>query len=202
MLELNGTLIHQEDKYRCAWASHPLMQVYHDEEWGVPVHEDRKHFEFLVLDAFQAGLSWLTILKKRENFRKAFAGFDYIKVAAYDEQKVADLMRDEGIIRNGLKIRSAVTNARAFLKIIEEFGSFDAYIWGFVNGSPIMNHWQNLKEIPARSPESDRMSKDLKKRGFRFVGSTICYAYMQAAGLVNDHETGCFRYENLSPPSV
>lgn len=174
------------------------MQEYHDLEWGVPVHDDRKHFEFLVLDAFQAGLSWSTVLKKRENFRKAFDDFDYVRISKYDAGKVQKLLNDEGIIRNRAKIGATIGNARAFLEVQEEFGSFDRYIWSFVDHHPIVNHWESLSQLPASTGISDRMSKDLKKRGFKFVGSTICYAYMQAAGLVNDHLVECFRHEELS----
>jgi DNA-3-methyladenine glycosylase I len=180
---------------RCSWAeSHPLLQIYHDTEWGVPVHNDQKHFEFLVLDAFQAGLSWLTILKKRENLRKAFSDFDFRKVVKYTDADIAKLLNDEGIIRNRLKIEATINNAKQFIEIIDAFGSFDKFIWSFTNGKTIVNNWNNLKEIPAKTEISDKMSKALLKRGFKFVGSTICYAYMQAAGIVNDHETGCFRY--------
>ncbi len=179
---------------RCAWAQHPLAIEYHDREWGVPVHDDGKLFEFLVLDAFQAGLSWLTILKKRERFRQVFDGFDPVKIAGYGEEKIRELLQDPGIIRNRLKIKGTVQNARAFLQLAGKHGGFDSYIWGFVGGRPIVNRFASLKEIPATSPESDRMSKALKKEGFTFVGSTICYAFMQAAGLVNDHEISCFRY--------
>jgi DNA-3-methyladenine glycosylase I len=170
-----------------------LMNRYHDREWGVPVHDDRRHFEFLVLDAFQAGLSWRTILHKRENFRKAFAGFDPRRVARYGAREVARLLKDAGIVRNRQKILSAIANARAFLQVQKEFGSFDRYIWKFTGGRTLKNGWRRLKDLPARTPESDAMSRDLKKRGFSFVGSTICYAYMQAAGLVNDHLVGCPR---------
>ena len=184
---------------RCPWpANHPLSIVYHDEEWGVPVHNDQKHFEFLLLDAFQAGLSWNTILNKRENFRLSFDAFDFIKIASYDEKKIQELIVDSGIIRNQMKIRAAISNAIAFIKIREEFGSFDSYIWRFVNHKPITNHFAVLKEVPAKTDESDAMSKDLQKRGFKFVGSTICYAYMQAAGMVNDHMVTCFRYHPLA----
>ncbi|QHW34067.1 DNA-3-methyladenine glycosylase I [Paenibacillus rhizovicinus] len=176
---------------RCAWVNEdPLYIDYHDDEWGVPVHEDRKLFELLVLEGAQAGLSWYTVLKKRENYRKAFDGFDPSLIARYDEDKVAELMNDAGIIRNGLKIRSAIVNARCILQVCEEFGSFDAYIWRFVGGEPIRNDWRK-GEVPATTPQSDAMSKDLKKRGFKFVGSTICYAYMQASGMVNDHAQDC-----------
>jgi len=183
---------------RCAWpGNEPYNITYHDDEWGVPVHNDQKLFEFLVLDAFQAGLSWLTILKKRENFRKAFNNFDYKTVAGYSEAKIQELMQNEGIIRNQMKIRAAVTNAKALMEIQKEFGSFDNYIWGFVNQKTIKNKHTYYKDIPATSKESDAMSKDLKKKGFKFVGSTICYAFMQAAGMINDHEVTCFRYNQI-----
>jgi len=185
------------EKVRCGWAFKPLDMEYHDKEWGVPVHNDRKLFEFLVLDAFQAGLSWSTILNKRENFRKAFDQFDYNKIEKYDQKKIDELLNDEGIIRNKLKINAAVINAKAFIKVQEEFGSFDKYIWSFTQGKTKINSWKELKEIPATSTESDAMSKDLKKRGFKFVGSTICYAFMQAAGIVNDHLVTCFRYKEV-----
>jgi DNA-3-methyladenine glycosylase I len=184
---------------RCNWSvSDPLYIKYHDKEWGVPVHNDRKLFEMIILDGAQAGLSWLTILKKRKNYRKAFDNFDVKKVANYDKSKVAQLLKNDGIVRNKLKIESAVTNAKAFLKVKTEFGTFDKYIWQFVNGKTIINSWKALKEIPAFTKESDAMSKDLKSRGFKFVGSTICYAFMQAAGLVNDHTIDCFRYKELT----
>ena len=187
-------------KTRCEWAgTDPLYVAYHDEEWGVPVHDDRTLFEFLILEGAQAGLSWSTILNKRENYRKAFDNFYPAKVARYDARKVARLLADPGIVRNRLKIHAAIQNARAFLEIQREFGSFDAYIWQFVGGQPRLNRWKTLKEIPAHTAESDAMSKDLKKRGFSFVGSTICYAFMQAVGLVNDHVVGCFRYRELRP---
>lgn len=180
---------------RCGWTlNHPIMTEYHDTEWGNPLHDDRSWFEFIVLDAFQAGLSWLTVLKKRENFRLAFDQFDYEKIACYDETKLAGLMQDEGIIRNRLKIAGTVTNAKAFIKIREEFGSFNNYIWGYTNGEVIINHFTSLKEIPARTELSDSISRDMKKRGFTFVGSTIVYAFLQAAGMVNDHLTVCFRH--------
>jgi len=183
---------------RCEWTKdNAYNNVYHDEEWGVPVHDDRKLFEFLVLDAFQAGLSWLTILKKRENFRKAFDDFDALKIAKYDEKKIQSLMKDEGIIRNKLKIAATIDNAASFLQIVKQFGSFDKYIWQFTDYKTIQNKWTSMKEIPATSKESDAMSIDLKKRGFRFVGSTICYAFMQAAGMINDHTVNCFRYKQL-----
>ncbi|MCK5171213.1 MAG: DNA-3-methyladenine glycosylase I [Bacteroidales bacterium] len=184
-------------KYRCAWAKKPLDIEYHDNEWGVPVHDDQKLFEFIVLDGFQAGLSWSIILKKRENFRKAFDNFDYLKIAKYNQSKIDELLQDEGIIRNKLKINGTVKNAEAFIKIRQEFGSFDKYIWSFTRGKTKINKWKELKEIPSTSDESDAMSKDLKKRGFTFVGSTICYAFMQAAGMINDHEINCFRYKEI-----
>ena len=187
-------------KTRCDWAGKdPIYIAYHDREWGVPVHDDRLLFEFLVLEGAQAGLSWLTILKKRENFRHAFAGFEPAKVARFDRRKVARLLEDAGIIRNRLKIESAITNARAFLKVQREFGSFDAYQWAFVGGKPRRNRWRRIEEVPAHTPESDALSRDLRERGFRFVGSTICYAHMQAVGMVNDHLTGCFRYRAIRP---
>lgn len=183
---------------RCAWPlKNPLMIDYHDKEWGAPLHDDRKLFEFMVLDAFQAGLSWNTIINKRKNFEKAFDNFVPEKVARYTEKKIQKLLNDEGIIRNNLKIRSTVNNAKMFLKIKKEFGTFDKYIWQFTGGKTIQNNLKTLKEIQASSKESDEMSKDLKKRGFSFVGTTICYAFMQAAGMVNDHITTCFRYKEL-----
>ena len=180
---------------RCAWAEEvgDFYRDYHDREWGVPVHDDRKHFEFLILEGAQAGLSWATILKRREGYRKAFAGFDPAKVARFDERKVQALLKDPGIIRNRLKVRAAVGNAAAFLVVQKEFGSFDAYVWRFVGGKPIVNRRKTMKDIPATSPESDALSRDLKGRGFRFVGSTILYAHMQAVGMVNGHVVGCFR---------
>jgi DNA-3-methyladenine glycosylase I len=181
---------------RCSWPSSDKDIAYHDREWGVPVHDDRVLFEFLILEGAQAGLSWSTILNKRENYRRAFARFDPKKVARFGAPQKNKLMQDAGIVRNRLKIDSAVTNARAFLAVQEEFGSFDRYIWGFVGGKPIRNARKG-KDIPARTPESDAMSKDLRKRGFRFVGSTICYAFMQAVGMVNDHLTTCYRYREL-----
>ncbi|HQE33441.1 DNA-3-methyladenine glycosylase I [Flavobacterium alvei] len=178
---------------RCSWClSSDLYKKYHDEEWGVPVYEDQKLFEFLLLETFQAGLSWITILNKRENFRKAFDDFDYIKIANYSEAKIQELLLDAGIIRNKLKVYSAVSNAQAFIKIQEEFGSFSKYIWGFVDGKPIDNHRKSLKEVQAATPLSDTISKDLKKRGFKFVGSTVVYAHMQATGMVNDHVEDCW----------
>lgn len=183
-------------KKRCNWAenSFEAYEKYHDEEWGVPVHEDRVHFEFLILEGAQAGLSWATILKRREGYRAAFADFDPEIVARFDEQKVEELLLDNGIIRNRLKVQGAVINAKKFLEVQQEFGSFDKYIWGFVGGEPIVNARKNMSDVPATSPESDALSKDLKKRGFKFVGSTIMYAHMQACGLVNDHTVDCFRY--------
>jgi DNA-3-methyladenine glycosylase I len=182
---------------RCAWATNELSIRYHDEEWGVPAHDDRRLFEFIVLEGAQAGLSWDTILKKRENYRAAFDGFDPKRVARYDRRKIQSLLRDPGIVRNRLKIASVVQNAKAFLKVQEEFGSFDRYIWQFVGGRPRRNSRRSLKQVPARTEESDAMSKDQKKRGFTFVGSTICYAFMQAVGMVNDHLVDCFRYRQL-----
>jgi len=186
----------ERSKTRCGWGlSDPLYILYHDEEWGVPVHDDRRLFEFLILEGAQAGLSWLTVLRKRENYRKAFDQFDPAKMARYNEARIARLLTNDGIIRNRLKINAAVQNASAFLKVRKEFGTFDAYIWQFVGGRPIKNHWRALNEIPAKTVESDAMSKDLIRRGFKFVGSTICYAFMQACGLVNDHIVSCFRYK-------
>jgi DNA-3-methyladenine glycosylase I len=182
---------------RCGWANNELAIRYHDEEWGVPVHDDRRWFEFLILEGAQAGLSWDTILRKREAYRRAFSDFDPGAVAGFDNARMESLLADSGIVRNRLKVTSAVNNARAFLVLQEEFGSFDAYVWKFVDGRPIRNTWRILDEIPARTPLSDAVSKDLKKRGFRFVGSTICYALMQATGLVNDHLTGCFRHREV-----
>jgi len=182
----------------CDWPSgRPLDIQYHDNEWGVPLHDDQKLFEFLVLDAFQAGLSWATILKKRENFRQAFDGFDPEIISQYSEKKVEELMNNPGIIRNQLKIRSTITNAQHFLAAQKEFGTFDRYIWQFTGHQTIVNHWISHKEIPVSTPESDAMSKDLKKRGFKFVGTTICYAFMQAAGMVNDHLKKCFRHQEV-----
>jgi DNA-3-methyladenine glycosylase I len=181
---------------RCAWASaHPLMEAYHDQEWGVPVHDDRRHFEFLVLETMQAGLSWLIVLKKREALRQAFSGFNPEKVASYTKKQIAQLAQNEKIIRNRTKIESAVSNAQRFLEVAEAFGSFDAYCWRFVDGKPKQNDWKHTKEIPCTSPESDRWSRDLKKRGFVFVGPTIIYAHMQAVGMVNDHLVDCFRHK-------
>lgn len=186
-----------KEVYRCPWVNtDPLMIRYHDEDWGVPVHDDRKLFEFLVLDAFQAGLSWSCIIKKRENFRRAFDNFDPTKIALYKDAKVAALLMDAGIIRNKSKINATITNARLFLEVQKEYGSFDRYIWQFTGGTTLQPHRKELKDIPATSPESDAMSAALKKLGFKFVGSTICYAFMQAAGMVNDHIEECFVYKN------
>ncbi len=186
------------EKNRCPWANtDPLYIAYHDEEWGVPLHDDRKLFEFIVLEGAQAGLSWITILRKRENYRHLFDGFDPEKIARYDERKISGLLTDSGIIRNRRKVESAVKNARAFLEIQEKSGSFDRYIWQFTDGKTICNAWQDIAAIPAQTSESEAMSRDMKKRGFSFVGPTICYAFMQATGMVNDHLTGCFRYEEI-----
>ncbi|CUS02389.2 3-methyl-adenine DNA glycosylase I, constitutive [Candidatus Promineifilum breve] len=186
------------ERLRCPWAgTDPDYVAYHDEEWGVPVHDDRTHFEFLILEGAQAGLSWSTILKKRANYRRAFDHFDPATVAAYDEAKIEQLLADAGIIRNRLKVTAAVRNAREFLKVQAEFGSFDAYIWSFVGGRPIVNAWESLRQLPAETAESRTLSKDLKGRGFSFVGPTIMYAHMQAIGLVNDHLVSCFRYHEL-----
>lgn len=186
-------------KTRCPWSGTEDIYVrYHDDEWGVPVHDDRKLFEFVLLEGAQAGLSWLTILKRREGYRKAFAGFDPAKVARFDAKKQAALLQDAGIIRNRAKVESAVKNARAFLALQEEFGSFDAYQWRFVDGQPVQNAWKEQKQVPATSPVSDAMSKDMKKRGFSFVGSTILYAHMQAVGMVNDHLVSCFRHREVA----
>jgi DNA-3-methyladenine glycosylase I len=182
---------------RCPWATNDLSIRYHDEEWGLPTHDGTTLFEFLVLEGAQAGLSWDTILKKRANYRTAFDHFDPKKIARYDRRKIQSLMNNAGIIRNRLKIASTIQNAKAFLKVQDEFGSFDAYIWQFTDGSPIVNSRRSMNQVPARTPESDTMSKDLKKRGFSFVGTTICYAFMQAVGMVNDHLTTCFRYDQL-----
>ena len=188
-----------DEKCRCSWPGDmPLYVDYHDNEWGRPTHDDRELFELLVLEGAQAGLSWITILKKREAYREAFDGFDPAKVALYDEAKVEELMQNAGIVRNRLKINAAITNAKLFLDVVEEFGSFDAFLWGYVDGSPIVNRWCSEDEIPASTPLSDRISKDLKKRGFKFVGSTIVYAYMQSIGMVNDHVTGCFVHRELA----
>lgn len=184
-------------KQRCFWVTDDkLYQDYHDNEWGIPVYDDETLFEFLLLETFQAGLSWVTILNKRENFRKAFDNFDYQKIATYSESKYNTLLQDKGIIRNKLKIRSAITNAQLFMEIQKEFGSFSKYFWGFVNNTSIVNKFKNRLEVPANTPLSDQISKDLKKRGFKFVGSTVVYAFMQATGLVNDHTKNCFKYPN------
>lgn len=182
---------------RCEWArdTYPAYEKYHDEEWGVPVHDDRVHFEFLILESAQAGLSWSTVLNKREGYRKAFANFDVQKVAGFDVKKIESLIQNPEIIRNRLKINAAVNNAQCFIKVQEEFGSFDSYIWSFVNNQTIVGNWQSMKEVPATTPESDALSKDLKKRGFKFVGSTIVYAHMQATGLFNDHTVDCFCFK-------
>ena len=182
---------------RCLWPTDDLYLRYHDTEWGVPLHDDRKLFEFLVLEGAQAGLSWHTVLRKRENYRAAFDGFDPEKVARYRPAGITRLLSNAGLIRNRMKIESAIRNAKAFLKVQEEFGSFDAYIWRFVDGRTIVNHWKTMKEVPARTPVSDAMSRDLRQRGFNFVGSTICYAHMQATGMVNDHLVSCFRHRQL-----
>lgn len=185
-------------KNRCGWCvGDALYEAYHDEEWGVPVYDDDTLFEFLILETFQAGLSWITVLKKRENFRKAFDNFDYKKIAKYDASKVEDLLQNVGIIRNKLKVKATISNAQAFMKTQEEFGSFSKYIWGFVDGKPIKNKINNYKDAPANTALSDAISKDLKKRGFKFVGSTVIYAQMQATGMVNDHEVSCFRYNEV-----
>ncbi len=187
-----------DDVIRCAWAgTDPLYRRYHDREWGVPVHNDRKLFEFLVLEGAQAGLSWITILRKRAAYRRAFHGFDYNQVARYTERDVRRLLGDAGIVRNQLKIRSAIRNAKAFLEVRREFGTFDRYMWGFVGGAPVRNRRRSMKDLPARTEVSDAMSADLKARGFNFVGSTIMYAHMQAVGMVNDHAVSCFRYREL-----
>ena len=185
---------------RCAWCENTFDDYikYHDEEWGVPVHDDRQHFEFLILEGAQAGLSWATILKRRTGYRVAFADFDPKEVATYTQEKVEGLLLDPGIIRNRVKVQGAVTNAQCFIQVLEEFGSFDAYIWQFVGNKPIVNHRTSMSQVPATSKESDALSKDLKKRGFKFVGSTIMYAHMQACGLVNDHTTDCFRFDELT----
>lgn len=186
------------EKVRCSWCgTDPLYVKYHDEEWGVPVRDDKTLFEFLLLETFQAGLSWITILRKRENFRKAFDDFDYKKIANYKQPKIDSLLQNEGIIRNKLKVQSAVTNAQNFIEIQQEFGSFSSYIWGFVNGESIKNAYNSHSEIPANTELSDEISKDLKKRGFKFVGTTVVYAHLQATGMVNDHVTGCFRHSQV-----
>lgn len=183
---------------RCGWCvGDPLYEAYHDEEWGVPVFDDDTLFEFLILETFQAGLSWITVLRKRENFRKAFDDFDYKKIAKYQQPQIDALLQDAGIIRNKLKVKATITNAQAFMKIQDEFGSFSKYIWDFVDGKPIKNSVKHYKEAPGNTPLSDIISKDLKKRGFKFVGSTVVYAHMQATGMVNDHEVSCFRYQEI-----
>ncbi|MEM7007531.1 MAG: DNA-3-methyladenine glycosylase I [Thermodesulfobacteriota bacterium] len=190
--------MNRKTKKRCEWCgTEPIYVDYHDKEWGVPVHDDRLHFEMIILDGAQAGLSWITILKRRDSYREAFDNFDVEKVSKYSEKKIEKLLTNPGIIRNRLKVNSTVQNANAFLKIQDEFGSFDSYIWQFVGNNTIENKWKKMSEVPAKTAESDAMSKDLKKRGFSFVGSTICYAYMQAAGMVNDHTVSCYRYEEL-----
>lgn len=187
---------------RCAWCGNdPLYVSYHDDEWGVPVHDDRRLFEFIVLEGAQAGLSWLTILKKRENYRMAFDGFDAVRIAGYGPQEIARLLQDPGIVRNRLKIEAAIRNARGVLSIREEYGSLDTFLWRYVDGIPVQNTWKGMADLPAKTKESDRMSKDLKKRGFNFVGSTICYSLMQAVGMVNDHATDCFRYKEIAAHS-
>jgi len=186
------------NKARCAWAgSDALYQQYHDTEWGVPVHDDQRLFEFLILEGAQAGLSWITILRKRENYRAAFDDFDATRIARYDANKIESLLQNTGIVRNRLKVQAAIINAQKFLEIQESHGSFDAFVWQFVGGKPRNNHWRGLAEVPASTVESDAMSKMLKQRGFKFVGSTICYAFMQATGMVNDHTVNCFRYAKL-----
>lgn len=184
---------------RCAWAGNdPLYMAYHDQEWGVPVRDERMLFEFLILETFQAGLSWITILKKRKNFREAFDNFEYEKVAKYDDSKVEALMNNAGIVRNRFKINAAVSNAKAFMEVQKEFGTFEKYIWGFVDGKPIQNQCKTMADVPPNTSLSDKLSKDLKKRGFKFVGSTVVYAHMQATGMVNDHATDCFRYDEVA----
>ncbi len=187
------------EKQRCGWClGDSLYEQYHDEEWGVPVYDDHTLFEFLILETFQAGLSWITVLRKRENFREAFDNFDHKKIANYGDDKVEALLRDAGIIRNRLKVKATISNAQSFIKVQEEFGSFSAYIWGFVNGKPLINAFKDYRDAPANTPLSDTISRDLKKRGFKFVGTTVVYAHMQATGMVNDHEVGCFRYDEVS----
>jgi DNA-3-methyladenine glycosylase I len=191
----------RREKKRCEWSQavvDPSYLIYHDEEWGVPIHDDRKHFEFLILEGAQAGLSWWAVLRKREGYRKAFADFDPTKVARFTEKRVAKLLENPQIIRNRLKVQAAVTNSQAFLAVQEEFGSFDDYVWQFVDGRPKQNRWRSLKELPATTKESDALSKDLKRRGFKFVGSTIVYAHMQAVGMVNDHQVDCFRHKECA----
>ena len=186
------------EKHRCGWCvGDSLYEAYHDEEWGVPLRDEDQLFEFLILETFQAGLSWITVLRKRENFRAAFDHFDYKKIAQYGEDKVAELLQDAGIIRNKLKVRATITNAQQFMEVQKEFGSFSKYIWSFINDTPVQNSWQHYKDAPANTPLSDAVSKDLKKRGFKFVGTTVMYAHMQATGMINDHEVGCFRYTEV-----
>ncbi|MBT8245599.1 DNA-3-methyladenine glycosylase I [Winogradskyella sp.] len=186
------------EKHKCGWCvGDPLYESYHDKEWGVPVKDDHQLFEFLILETFQAGLSWITILRKRENFRKAFDFFDYKKIANYDDKKIAELLNNTGIIRNRLKVNATISNAKAFMEVQKEFGSFSKYIWDFIDDKPIKNNFKNYKDAPANTPLSDKISKDLKKRGFKFVGSTVIYAHMQATGMVNDHEVSCFRYNEV-----
>ncbi|MCD6543229.1 MAG: DNA-3-methyladenine glycosylase I [Flavobacteriaceae bacterium] len=186
------------NKIRCSWCGEDSLYVqYHDKEWGTPVYDDDKLFEFLILETFQAGLSWITVLRKRENFREAFDHFDYQKIAKYDDKKYNELLQNAGIIRNRLKIKATISNANAFMDIQKEFGSFSKYIWGFVNHKPIVNHWKTLEEIPVNTAISDKLSADLKKRGFKFVGSTVIYAHMQATGMVNDHVVDCFRFKEI-----
>lgn len=183
---------------RCPWCGNDELYIkYHDEEWGVPVHDERKHFEFLVLESAQAGLSWITILRKRENYRRVYDDFDPVKVAQYDENKIDELLQNEGIIRNRRKIEASINNAKMFLKIQSEYGSFDKYIWSFVYDKPVVNHWEDISQVPATSELSDRVSKDLKNRGFKFLGTTIVYSYLQATGLINDHLVRCFRYDEV-----
>jgi DNA-3-methyladenine glycosylase I len=198
-MRMSHSSIIDDGRRRCAWCGDdPLYRRYHDEEWGVPVHDDRRLFEFLLLEGAQAGLSWITILRKRENYRRAFAGFDPQRVARFTPRRVERLLQDAGIVRNRLKIEGAVASARAYLKVQVEIGSFADYIWGFTAGTTIQNRWRTLAELPAQTPESQRMSRDLRRRGFKFVGPTICYAFMQAVGMVNDHEVGCFRHAELA----
>lgn len=186
------------EKNRCGWClGDPLYEAYHDQEWGVPVRDDQQLFEFLILETFQAGLSWITVLKKRENFRETFDQFDYTKIATYNEDKVVELLENPGIIRNKLKVRATISNAQRFIDIQKEFGTFNRFIWSFVNDTPVVNKWKNYKDCPATTPLSDLISKDLKNRGFKFTGSTVVYAFMQAVGMVNDHEVSCFRYEEV-----
>ena len=192
----------EKEKIRCSWCgTNSLYMAYHDNEWGVPVYDDAKLFEFLILETFQAGLSWITVLRKRENFRKAFDDFDYQKIALYDENKYESLLQNAGIIRNKLKIKATISNAKAFIAIQKEFGTFSKYIWRFTEGKPIVNKFNSLKELPAKTNLSDKLSKDLKKRGFKFVGSTVIYAHMQATGMVNDHIKTCFRYQEINKVS-